>query len=166
MSKSLYEMTRDFEELKGFIEDGTIPAEDAVETIEAFELTIIQKSHNVTAFILNQESEIEQLKEAEKRMARRRKSLENAKERLREYLLANMMDNKIFEIECPEWKVKVAKCPPSVELIEGAEDLLAEEYLRVKVTKAADKKAIKKALQEGKEIAGAALITKTALRFL
>jgi hypothetical protein len=37
--------------------------------------------------------------------------------------------------------------------------------VRIKVTKSPDKKAIKKALQEGKEIAGAALITKTALRF-
>jgi len=166
MGKSLYEMTREFEELKSFIEDGTIPAEDAADTIEAMEMTIKMKAHNVTAFILNQESEIEQLKEAEKRIAKRRKSLENAKERLKEYLLANMMDNRIFEIECPEWKVKVGKCPPSVELIEGAEELLADEYVRVKVTKAADKKAIKKALQEGAEIPGAALINKTTLRFL
>ena len=165
MGKSLYEMTREFEELKSFIEDGTIPAEDAADTIEAMEMTIKMKSHNVTAFILNQESEIEQLKEAEKRMAKRRKSLENAKERMREYLLSNMVDNRIFEIECPEWKVKVAKCPPSVELVEGAEELLADEFVRIKVTKSPDKKAIKKALQEGKEIAGAALITKTALRF-
>ncbi len=166
MGKSLYEMTRGFEELKGFIEDGTIAAEDAADTIEAMELTIKAKSHNVTAFILNQESEIEQLKQAEKRMANRRKSLENAKERMREYLLANMMDNRIFEIECPEWKVKVAKCPPSVELVEGAEELLADEFVRIKVTKSPDKKAIKKALKEGKEIPGAALITKTTLRFL
>ena len=108
MSKSLYEMTRDFEALKNLLEDGTIPLDEATDTIEAFELTIKQKSHNVTAFILNQESEIEQLKQAEKRIADRRKSLENAKERMREYLLANMMDNRIFEIECPEWKVKVA----------------------------------------------------------
>lgn len=166
MGKSLYEMTRDFEALKNLLEDGTIPLDEATDTIESFKLTIVQKSHNVTAFILNQESEIEQLKEAEKRMVKRRKSLENAKERMREYLLANMIDNKIFEIECPEWKVKVAKCPPSVELIEGAEELLDDEFVRIKVTKAADKKAIKKALQEGKEIAGAALITKTTLRFL
>lgn len=165
MGKSLYEMTRDFEALKNLLEDGTIPLDEAADTIESMELTIKQKSHNVTAFILNQESEIEQLKQAEKRIANRRKSLENAKERMREYLLSNMMDNRIFEIECPEWKVKVAKCPPSVELVEGAEELLADEFVRIKVTKSPDKKAIKKALQEGKEIAGAALITKTALRF-
>ena len=163
---SLYQMTRQFEELKSFIEDGTIPAEEAAETIEAMELTIQQKSMNVTAFILNQESEMDQLKQAEKKIAARRKSLEKACERMKEYLLTNMIDNKMTELECPEWKVKLGKCPPSVELVEGAEELLDERYLRVKKTVSVNKKVIKAALQEGVDIPGAALVAKTKLRFL
>lgn len=163
MGKSLYEMTREFEELKSLLEDGEIDADAAKDTVEAMELTIKQKTESVSAFIMNQSSEIEQLKEAEKRIASRRKALEKAKAKMHEYLLAGMVDNGIHEISCPAWKVKLANCPVSVDIMADAE--VPKQYLREKVTVSPDKKALKKALQEGHEIEGVSLVNKKTLRF-
>lgn len=166
MPLNLYDMTKQFEELHSAIEDGVITFEEAEETIEAMQMTIEAKAHNVTAFILNEESSVDGLKAAEAKIAKRRKIKQASIDRLKDYLLVNMAKSGIFEIECPSWKVKLAKCPPSVQLIEGAEELLDDKYMRTKITKTPNKTAIKEALTSGASIPGAALISKNRLKFL
>ena len=58
---SLYEMTKQFEELNSKIESGEIPENAIGDTLDAMELTIKDKSNNVSAFILNQKSSISSL---------------------------------------------------------------------------------------------------------
>ena len=162
---SLYEMTKQFEELNSKIEDGEIPEDAIGDTLDAMELTIKDKSNNVSAFILNQKSKVKEIKEAMQAMQKRMKSEQKKIEWLEKYLLENMIKAGIQELECPEWKVKIGKNPPSVELHEDAVELLDEKYITQKVTRTPNKKEIKKAIQQGEKISGAALVSKPNLRW-
>ena len=162
---SLYEMTKQFEELNSKIESGEIPENAIGATLDAMELTIKDKSYNVSAFILNQKSKVKEIKEAMQAMQKRMKSEQKKIEWLEKYLLDNMIKSGIQELECPQWKVKVGKNPPSVELHEDAVELLDEKYITQKVTRTPNKKEIKKAIQQGEEIAGAVIVSKPNLRW-
>tara|TARA_R100000808_G_scaffold164_1_gene1149 strand:+ start:706 stop:1203 length:498 start_codon:yes stop_codon:yes gene_type:complete len=162
---SLYEMTKQFEELNSKIESGEIPEDAIGDTLDAMELTIKDKSNNVSAFILNQKSKVKEIKEAMQAMQKRMKSEQKKIEWLEKYLLDNMIKSGIQELECPQWKVKVGKNPPSVELHEEAVELLDEKYITQKVTRTPNKKEIKKAIQQGEKISGAALVSKPNLRW-
>jgi len=162
---SLYEMTKQFEELNSKIENGEIPEDAIGDTLDAMELTIKDKSNNVSAFILNQKSKVKEIKEAMQAMQKRMKSEQKKIEWLEKYLLDNMIKSGIQELECPQWKVKVGKNPPSVELHEDAVELLDEKYITQKVTRTPNKKEIKKAIQQGEKISGAALVSKPNLRW-
>ena len=93
------------------------------------------------------------------------KSEQKKIEWLEKYLLDNMIKSGIQELECPQWKVKVGKNPPSVELHEDAVELLDEKYITEKTTRTPNKKEIKKAIQQGEKISGAALVSKPNLRW-
>ena len=162
---SLYEMTKQFEELNSKIESGEIPEDAIGDTLDAMELTIKDKSNNVSAFILNQKSKVKEIKEAMQAMQKRMKSEQKKIEWLEKYLLDNMIKSGIQELECPQWKVKVGKNPPSVELHEEAVELLDEKYITEKTTRTPNKKEIKKAIQQGEKISGAALVSKPNLRW-
>ena len=162
---SLYEMTKQFEELNSKIEDGEIPEDAIGDTLDAMGLTIKQKSTDVSAFILNTESDIKEMQDAVKKIQKRIKSKQNKMEFLKNYLLENMIKAGIQELECPEWKVKIGKNPPSVELHEDAVELLDEKYITEKTTRTPNKKEIKKAIQQGEKISGAALVSKPNLRW-
>ena len=162
---SLYEMTKQFEELNSKIESGEIPEDAIGDTLDAMELTIKDKSNNVSAFILNQKSKVKEIKEAMQAMQKRMKSEQKKIEWLEKYLLDNMIKSGIQELECPQWKVKVGKNPPSVELHEDAVELLDEKYITEKTTRTPNKKEIKKAIQQGEKISGAALVSKPNLRW-
>ena len=165
----LYELTKDIAEINDLIEAGEIKASDAIDTLDGMKLAVKQKGLNITALVLNEEADIDALKEAEQRIAKRRKAKQAKIEWLKGYLLDGMEANGITKIECPDFAVQLAKCPPKVETIPDAEVLLAdqhgERFTRTKTTVSIDKKALKEALQAGEEIAGARLVQGNRLRF-
>ena len=100
------------------------------------------------------------MKEAEKRMADRRKSLENKMARIKEYIKDSMEDARIFKIETPEMKLSISKNPAKVEVID--EELVPDEYKNEKVTVVLDKKKLKAALNND-GVDGAVLTQSTRL---
>jgi len=79
---------------------------------------------------------------------------------LRQYLLDNMQRMGIEKIECPLFQISIKKNPPAVDVFDTIN--LPPEFMVVPepapVVARPDKAAIKKALQEGKEITGARLV--------
>jgi hypothetical protein len=165
----LYEITRDLDELNGFIEDGTIQESDAIDTLDSMKLALKQKVINITALVLNEESDIGALKEAEERIAKRRKTKQRKIDWLKGYLLDGMEANGISKIECPDFVVSLAKCPPRVELINDAQILLHDKYgdrfVRTKTIVSVDKNELREALNAGEEIAGVRLVQGNRLSF-
>lgn len=149
----LYEISDQFKELEK-LED--IDSETLADTLESLTAEFSDKSLSVAAYFLNLDSDITQLKEAEKRIADRRKTAENNSKSLKEYLLLNMQRLEISEISCPEFKITLRKPQKVVEILDV--DMLDGCYTNRKVTVSADKMAIKKVLKSGENIVGAKLV--------
>jgi hypothetical protein len=113
------------------------------------------KALNVASYFQSQEAECEAMRNAEKRIAERRKHKEAHIARLKDYLLSMMVRTGITAIKCPEFEVKLAKCPLSV--IIDDEGLLPDNLMRVK--KEPDKTLIKKFIEENGLLDGAHIET-------
>ena len=165
----LYELTRDIEEINSLVEAGEIEASDAIDTLDGMKLAVKEKGINITALVLNEEASISALKEAEEKIALRRKKKQKKIEWLKSYLLDGMEANGISKIECPDFVVSLAKCPPKVELIEDAQKLLVDKwgdrFVRTKVVVSVDKQELQQALKAGEEISGARLTQSNRLKF-
>jgi hypothetical protein len=143
----LYEMTEQYasalEDLKDFdpqtIEDSLAVLSDDIN----------DKARNVVAYTLNQDSDIEQLKAFEKKIADKRKALENSRDSLRDYLKFNMIRLQITSIEALDksFTAKIQKSPGRKLVIDGE---VPKKYTYTETK--TDTAAIKKALQNGEDI--------------
>jgi len=118
-----------------------LPEEVINDTLEALEGSFKDKAISVAGFFQNIDAEIAAMKDAEKRMAERRKAKENQVAWMKEYLLSNMTRTGINKIECSEFKISLAKLPPSVVIEDIA--LIPAEFLRTKTEVTPDKTLIK-----------------------
>ena len=152
---TLYALTDEYTEALRCMEADDIDAQTISDTLEALSGDIMDKGRNVAAYLQNLESDAAALKDAENRIAARRKVIENKTETMREYLRRNMEVCEITEIACPEFVVKLGKASPVCQ-IEDA-DQLPSDYVVTKTTSAPDKRTILKDLKAGKDIPGASL---------
>lgn len=151
----LYEITEQYR----LALDGLADADDQtrLDTLEGMgiEDDFKHKSLNVAGYFQNIDAEIVALKEAEQRIATRRKAMENHSQSLKNYLLINMQRTGITKIECPEFSISLAKCPVSVEITD--ESLIPEQFFRIK--KEISKSDIATFLKEHGELDGAKLVS-------
>ena len=101
------------------------------------------------------------LKSEIERLTKMLKSRTTAKERIKTTLLNAMQLFSIEKIETPTLKISLRKST-SVDIPDV--DLLDSWFKVEKVTISADKKEIKKAIEEGKNVIGATLVTKNNLQ--
>lgn len=149
----LYELSQDFNDFLTLAEQEEFDEQTISDTLESLTAEITEKGRNVAAFAQNIEAEIEAMKDAEKRIADRRKALERKSEWMRDYLRNNMEACGISKIECPEFKVTLGK--PSEVVTVFDESLINDKYIVIK--KQPDKAAIKKAIKAGEVVEGAKL---------
>jgi hypothetical protein len=116
-----------------------------------------EKAINVGKFIENLSATAEAIKEAEGRMAARRKVIENRVVSIKKYLLNGMQTADITKIECPFFKIARQKNPPSVVIEDEAK--IDIQYWRQPETPppAIDKRAILADMKEGVVVDGARL---------
>lgn len=148
----LYELTDQFKQL----ESEDIDQDVLNDTLEAMEGEIMEKGRSVAAYFQNLDADVTAMKEAEKRIANRRKALEKRSEWLKDYLRENMARCDITKIECPEFSITLGKASKIVRV--ESESLIPKEFIKTKVTEIVDKIAIKKAIESGEAVEGAALV--------
>lgn len=127
------------------------------ELLNQLEIEQKTKIENIGCYIKNIAADVDALKLEEKKLAERRKVKENQIERLKNYLSMNLQEagyNK-FETSRVVLSFRTSK---AIEIAEGTE--LDDEFLTVKVTKEANKKALKEAIETGFEIEGVKLVEK------
>lgn len=167
----LFEISNDFaalfDQLESFeeIEDDAereIVQEAWFDTLTGIETEFENKAENVAQYIKGLRKEAEDIREEEKVLAARRKTKEKRADALTAYLMACMKQIHREKIETAKCKLSIRKNAESVQVsdeisligrlvMDGRTDLL-----RVK-TPELDKTALKKALQSGEIINGAAL---------
>lgn len=157
----LYEYTEQYKQALTTLNDSDLPIEAIQDTLEGMKGEIKLKGKDVGAFIKNLEADAIAIKEAEKKMATRRKSIENKIEWMEAYLLTNMLETGIKEIPTPFFVIKTKKNPAAL-VIDNTE-LLEPCYKYTEIIEHIDKKHIKDDLKAGIEVKGAHLHQKDSL---
>lgn len=118
--------------------------------LEALEGTLDEKRISCAHVYKNLSSEADAIKAEEKKLAARRKALENAADRVKGYLVINTPVGT--KIDTPTAVISWRKSEQTV--IDNVE-AVPEQYKRTEVIVTPDKAAIKKAISSGQEIPGA-----------
>ncbi len=164
-SSSLYLLSSHYIQALDFLTDPelNLPIEAVNDTLESLTGELEDKAINVAKFIRNMETTANAIKKAEVEMAKRRKSLETRMQWLEEYLKSSMEATGITKIECPHFKLSIAKNPPALDLFDANAVPGDYKHTETVTTEQIDRAAIKAALSSGKTIAGARLVNGTRL---
>lgn len=154
----LYELTNAYQEVLELIEEGN---EEYLDTLESIKEDIEQKAENTAKVLKTIEAQIEVIRQEEKRLANRRKELENSVTRIKQYLENNLREVGMKKIKGNIFTISIQKNPPSVEVIN--ENLIPEKYMVIKPPEP-NKKEILNALKNGEQIDGVELKQTESLR--
>lgn len=160
---ALYQIVDRYRDAAERMADLGLDTETIQDTLESIEGEIAVKAEAVAMVIRNHQSLADQIKQAERQMAERRKALEARAAWLESYLLTNMEAAGITVIEHPMFRIAVKANPPAVAVVDEAS--IPPEFWRVPETPppALDKKAIAETLKAGGEVPGASLSRSTRL---
>lgn len=161
---ALYQMVDEYRDALAHLADMDLDDQTMEDTLEGLQGELIVKGQNVAAFALNLEAEAQAMKEAEQRIAKRRRALENKSKHLRDYLRINMERSGITEISANDksFRVKLMKGRPTCVIDD--EKALPPDYVEEVKTTRVDKRLITQAIKDGYEVPGAHLETKPALK--
>lgn len=139
----LYKLTGEWAALQARAEDGEDVSAELAQLSDSLEV----KAERIVAVLRNIRSDQDALRAEEKRLADRRRALENNEERLREYIRANMEIAGIQRIKCASFTMSLAERERVVVYDEKA---LPEEFTRTKVEP--DRGAIQAAYKQDGEV--------------
>ena len=154
---NLYELTGQYLEVQKMIDEG-VDIEQLNDTLEEIESGLEDKAGNILYLITNMQGDIEKIKAEEKRLSEKRKASEKTIESLKEYLVNNMSAQNKHKIDNGVISCSIIK--PKPILVVGDESLIPDEFKKITVSSAIDKKGLLsrlKDLQEGEEIEGASI---------
>jgi len=135
MSATLYQLTGEYAALQARAEDG----EDVTDALAAIDDAIEVKAERIAAVLRNLRADQETLRAEEKRLADRRRALENNEERLREYIRSGMERAGIQRVKCPAFTMSLSERESVV--VDNVE-AVPEEYTKMKVEVKVDSKAV------------------------
>lgn len=152
----LYEISSEFlSVIDAVSEDGELSQGD-MDYLDGLQQDFELKAVAVASYIKNLEAESIAINAAMQDMRIRRDKLDKRIESLSEYLQFNLISLSINEIKtCPYFKIRIKKCPPSVDVIN--EEEIPNDYWEERVTKVLSKRNILDDLKEGQEIPGVAI---------
>lgn len=151
----LYEITDAYLSL-----DEAEKTEDVIKVLDGIKEEFDKKAENTVKVIRNFEADIQALRDEEKRLADKRKSLEKKKEDLKEYLYFNMERLKVRKVNAGLFDINIQKNPPSIKILDEATIPLKYKILTYDL----DKKMMKDDIKKGLEIKGVELVQSEGIR--
>lgn len=155
---TLYELNDMYRNIQFLIESGEYTEEELKFALDSVNGEISEKLEGYAMVVKNLESDIAGLKAEEKRLADRRKSLEEGVKCMKEAMQDTLLLTGEKRIKTQKFTISLRKSS-SVEI--ENEDLIPEEF--VKITKTISKSELAKSLKET-EIPGAKLVEKESLQ--
>lgn len=152
---NIYELTGAFNTLWNLMEEGSIDDETLQEVFENTEEELSAKLEGYCKFIKNLESDIAGLKAEEKRLAEKRRVMENTIERAKFAMQMAMNASGNKKMPCGSFTVSLQKNPESVVMDEQYIENIPEEYLKYKDPEI-DRAKIKEHLKAGVNLEGIA----------
>jgi hypothetical protein len=138
---SLYKLT---EELEDMMQDETTD-EQALERVFG---DIQLKAENIVHFMANLDGSIDLFKAEEKRIAERRKAMENKLARTKDYLRENMERLMLEKLSAGTFTISLQNSPPAV-VIDDLDAIPARFFTIIPESKVIDKKALAAELKAG-----------------
>lgn len=154
----LYELTANYAQLMELAEE--IDATALYDTLASIEEEIEDKAENIAKLIKNLNADVDAFKAEEKRLAERRKSVENKVTSLKEYLQNQLEVAGIDKVKRPTLTVSIQNNPPSVKVIDES---LLSAYM-IPVEPKLDKKTLLADLKAGENILGAEITQTRGVR--
>lgn len=151
MLPSLYNLTTAMLEL--------LDSEDVTESsIEKAFGDIQSKDLKICHFRADMKGEIEKFKAEEKRIAAKRKAMENLVDRLELYVQTSMERLEVDSIKAGTFNISLNNNPPAVEVIDES-IVPARFFTIIPETKQLDKKRVAETLKKGESVNGCQLKT-------
>ena len=150
---TLRELSNELVEVQDLALDPEVPEQALRDTLDGIDGMFNDKAINIVHVITNSSSDIAALDAEIARLTERKKHVQNAQNRLREYLRFNMEATGITRISSPLFTITLAK-GRDIAIVDN-ESALPDDYVRVKTTISPDKVAILNALKEGVDVPGA-----------
>lgn len=151
---ALRDLTGQYLELLDLAKSDDAPQEAIRDTLDAIEGEFNDKAIKVVDVISAVGNDIAAIDREIERLQARKKVILNKEKNMRDYLISNMEVCGIKKIQCPLFSITFVEGKEAV--IVDNEDLLPDEFIKVKTSTAPDKVALKAALKSG-EIPGAHL---------
>ncbi len=160
---TLYDLVGERLALQNKLEELNFDEVTIQDTLEGNSTEIQAKIEDYCFVIKNMEALPEQIKAEEKRLADRRKAIENRVQHIKDWLLVNMQQAGIMKIESPVFTVALQNNPASVIIYD--ESLIDDGFKRMPdpLPLVVDKKLIKMAIDAGQEVIGAHIEVKQRL---
>lgn len=163
----LYELTEEERNLNELFlqsvdsETGEIIDSETLEVLEKdFQKQLATKAEGIVKVLREQKVDIERVEAEIERLEGIKKRLKKYHENFKKYIKYNMTQLDKKKIETPLGNLTLTQTT-ATEIYD--EEIIPKEFLKEKVTYSVSKTDVKKALQEGKEVAGARLIMNTSL---
>ncbi|MBB5414049.1 siphovirus Gp157 family protein [Paraburkholderia atlantica] len=157
---TLYAVAAEYRQAADTLAELDLDEQTLADTLESINGDLTTKSQNVAFVIRNLEAAAEQIGVAVEAMNARAQALEKRAERVREYLLQNMLMAGVQKIDCPYFKLAVKENPPKV--IVDNEAQIPAAYMTDPAPPPPppakpDKKLIAAALKDGFDVPGCRL---------
>ena len=158
---TLYELTGDYLQVAGMIDDPDVDAQTIADTLEAIGGEIEDKAENYAKVIANANAERDGLANEIDRLTRRKRAIDENTKRMKEALQQAMQVTGKTKFKTPLFSFGIQKNPTSVQIEEGA--TIPDKYLIAQEPKI-DRKGMIADLKEGIEIKGCTLTQSESLR--
>lgn len=152
---SLYQLNNAYAQLQQMIEDGQEGLEDTLDSITD---AVEEKLEAYAMVIKNIESDVEGIKSEEKRLAERRKTMENGVTRMKQAIAETLQGSGQDKVKTEKFTFSWRK---SSKVEVSNIDSLPQQY--VKVERTISRVELAKALKAGEQIEGAQLIENQSL---
>lgn len=152
---SLYQLNNAYAQLQQMIEDGQEGLEDTLDSITD---AVEEKLEAYAMVIKNIESDVEGIKSEEKRLAERRKVMENGVVRMKQAIAETLQNSGQDKVKTEKFTFSWRK---SSKVEVSNIDSLPQQY--VKVERTISRADLAKALKAGEQIEGAQLIENQSL---
>jgi hypothetical protein len=155
---SLYTIASAYQADLAALADLDLDPQTVADTLEGMQGELHDKLRAVIAYALSMGADAEAQASAAKRMADRAKATAGRADALLDYARNAMQATGVPEVATDEWAAKLAKKPPSVNIVDTA--AIPPAYMRQPEPPppAPDKKAIGDALKSGAIVPGAELV--------
>jgi hypothetical protein len=156
-SLTLYEISREYREAADKLAELDLDPTTFADTLESLGGDLEEKSKNTAFVVRNLEAAADQIDAAVEEMGRRAATIRKNAERVREYLMSNMIFAGVKKLETPYFVITVRDNPPKV-VVTDEQTIPPQFFVEPPPPPAKlDKKGLAAALKAGEQIEGAHL---------